>query len=301
MQLSYTQLNAHLKKTLSSVFLISGDEPLLVQDAHDIIILAAQSQGFSEKQTVYIESGFTAETLLNIIYNQNLFSDKKIIDIRQTGGKVDAELFSVLKCFLEKPNPDCLIMVTTEKLTPASQKTSWFDFLKNKAVYVPLWPISVEALPAWITERAKKYNMIFSEEISTLLSHYCEGNLLAAKQTIEKLQLQFADSTVTREQLIKTLSADHARFNLFDFSDALKKKDSKKIIRILSRLQETDEEPVLVLWHITRIIRENLSDKKMQEKMKAALQFAAKTDAVIKGATPGDVWQALLNLSLRCV
>ena len=65
-------------------------------------------------------------------------------------------------------------------------------------------------------------------------------------------------------------------------------------MRILTRLEQTGEEPTLVLWAICRKLRENSAS----DKAKKALQKAARVDEIIKGARIGNVWQALTELCL---
>lgn len=298
MQLSHTSLDTHLKKSLNPFYFISGDEPLLTQETRDHIIGAARAHGFTQREIIHIDSTFHIETLIAFIQNYDLFSEKKIIDIRNPAAKCDADCLTVFEAYCEKPPADRLIIMTTEKLTSAQQKSKWFEFFKKNAVVIPVWPIHHDALPAWIIERAKSLKMTLSAELAHTLSHYCEGNLLAAQQTLEKLQLYANNAVITKEQVLAVLS-DHTRFNLFDLGDALKKADAKKIIRIITRLQQTSEEPVLVLWHITRFFRDTIFAHKNAEKMKRALQHAARVDAMIKkGVQPDDVWHALLKLSL---
>ena len=56
MQVSATQLNAHLDKGLRSLYVLYGDEPLLVQEAADAIRASARAQGFTER-TVFTVVG----------------------------------------------------------------------------------------------------------------------------------------------------------------------------------------------------------------------------------------------------
>lgn len=298
MQLSCTQLDAHLKKSLSPFYFISGDEPLLTQETRDHIIAAAHAQGFTQRELIQVDLEFRSETLTTFIQAHDLFSEKKIMDIRNPAAKCDASCLVILEAYCDNPPSDRVIIMTTEKLTSAQQKSRWFEFFKKQAVVITVWPIQHDALPAWIIGRAKKLNMSLSFELASTIAHYCEGNLLAAKQALEKLSLCVDNATITKEQLRDVLS-DQARFHLFDLGDALKKSDIKKIIRVMTTLQKTDEEPVLVLWHITRFFRGNIAADKNTEKMKRALQHAATVDVMIKkGAQSDDIWHALLKLSL---
>jgi DNA polymerase-3 subunit delta len=92
MQLTIKQLPTQLTKSLSPLYLISGDEPLLIQDARDMIVAQAKKNGFTEKQLLHVDTGFQAETLSLAIEHRDLFSDKKIIDIRNAAAKFDNTL-----------------------------------------------------------------------------------------------------------------------------------------------------------------------------------------------------------------
>ncbi len=289
MQVSLPQLDAQLKKAIPPLVLISGDEPLLVQDARDKVFLQATVRGFSEREMIYMDSSFKIESLLSSTQNQSLFSEKKIIDLRNPTEKFDTAITNFLQSFLSNPSDDRIMVISTGKLTPAQQKAAWCDNIKKNALFVAIWPISLEAMPQWIMERAKQSGLTIPIDLANMIAHFCEGNLLAAHQVIEKLNLMHANSVITREQLIAALS-DHARFSIFDLSNAIAKRDAKKTVRIMTRLQQSGEEPVLVLWNLSRVLRE--------KNMKQGLQKAAMIDQIIKGASTGNAWQGLLELSL---
>lgn len=296
MQVTLNQLNTSINKKLSSLYLISGDEPLLIQEARDAIILAARSQGFSEKETCHIDTAFRPETLMGMIQNQSLFSDKTVIDIRNPNAKFDADIIALLKKYFENPTDDQLIIISTEKLTAAQQKSAWCENIKKNGIFIPIWPIKTNELPQWIIERGKKYQLTISIDIAKILANFTEGNLLSTQQALEKLTLLYARQEITREQL-RTVLTDHARFNIFDLAESITQGNVKKITRMIARLEQTGEEPTLVLWAICRKLRENT----FSDKTKKALQQAAGVDEIIKGARTGNVWQALLELSLCLV
>jgi DNA polymerase-3 subunit delta len=289
MQITLKQLDTQLKKTLPPLVLISGTEPLLIQEAREKVIKQAQSSGFLEKILFYLDATFKIETLITATQNQSLFSDKKIIDIRNPGEKFDAAMTDFLQSFLSNPPDDHLIIISSGKLTPAQQKAAWCDSIKKNGLFITIWPIPTESVPQWIMERAKQLQCVISPDLANMITYFCEGNLLATHQVIEKLQLMYPNKTITREDLVAVLS-DHARFSTFDLSDAIATRNAKKAIRILKRLQQTGEEPILVLWNLARFARE--------KNQLSSLQKATHIDEMIKGAQTGDVWQGLTELTV---
>lgn len=297
MQITQKQLDAHLSQSLSSLYLISGDVPLLVQETRENVVNAAQSRGFSDKEIYHVDSGFQIDAVIKSIKNIGLFEQKKIIDIRNQSAKFDAEFVALLTEYCAQPTDDRLIIISTDKLSSAQQKSNWLELIKKSGVYVPIWSIAMDALLQWIMVRARKLTLTMSPDSAKLLATFTEGNLLATQQTLEKCQSLHPNSEITRDLLITVLS-DHAHFSVFDLSDAMARHDTKKIMRILLQLEQSGEEPVLVLWSICRKIRENMTASKNTARCKRALQFAASVDEIIKGAKSGDAWQALLQLCL---
>ncbi|MDP1574576.1 MAG: DNA polymerase III subunit delta [Coxiellaceae bacterium] len=287
MQITLKQLSTHLDKSL---YLISSDESLLAQDTRDTLVAVFKKKGFSEKQLIHMDTGFQSEQLTLAINNQDLFSEKKLIDIRNANAKFDADSIATLEKYCLNKNSDQVIIITTDKLSAAQQKSAWFQCVNKNGYFIPIWPIAIDALPQWIVDRARdQFSLKLPIDVARNLAFFSEGNLLSAEQALTKLQLLYNGTEITREQLITVLS-DHARFNVFDLSNALAQRNTKKVIRILERLEKTGEEPVLVLWSICRELRNH--------QRYTALQYAAKTDEIIKGAQTGDIWLSLKQLSL---
>ncbi|MCU7945841.1 MAG: DNA polymerase III subunit delta, partial [Candidatus Thiodiazotropha sp. (ex Cardiolucina cf. quadrata)] len=63
MRLRNEQLASHLQRDLAPVYLLSGDEPLQMQEAVDEIRSAARRQGYSEREVLDQGSGFDWSTL----------------------------------------------------------------------------------------------------------------------------------------------------------------------------------------------------------------------------------------------
>src|SRR3989338_5523759 len=252
MQLTLKQLDAHLNTQLLPLYLLSGDECLLVQDARDFIIHTAKKKGFLDRHIIHMDAGFQTETLTQALQNQDLFSEKKIIDIRNCAAKFDKAWVTLLEQQFASTTKDQIIIVSTDKLSETQQKTPWVDFIKKNGAFLPIWPIKSIELPHWIMERCKKCGLTMTRDVATTLADFTQGNLLSTQQAIEKLKMLYPKTEVFREQLMTVLS-DHARFNIFDLADSIGR-DRKKTARIIKRLEQTGEEPTLVLWAICRKI-----------------------------------------------
>ena len=92
MKINPKQLSASLKKNSHPLYIISGDEPLLIQEARDEIIASKKQRGFELRELVTIESNFNWESLYYATEASSLFAEKKILDIRNPQTKFDTFL-----------------------------------------------------------------------------------------------------------------------------------------------------------------------------------------------------------------
>lgn len=330
MKLRSEQLNPHLQKTLAPLYLIAGNEPLLVQEAEDTLRQYARKAGFDWRQVIHVDTGFDWDNLLLETQNLSLFTEKKLIELRMPSGKPGDRGASILQSYAAKPEADILLIITTGKLDSSTQNTAWFKAVERAGVIVQIWPVDAEALPHFIKQRLHQAGIETSLEGIKLLAHYVEGNLLAATQEIEKLLLIYGKGKISAEQIAHAIF-DHARFDVFTLVDAILQADAKRIVRILSGLKTEGIEPILVLWAITRQLRELIelalppqhtssssNTRQYQrvfpkrqallqqaarrypaKKWQQLLQQAALIDRMLKGMEPGNPWDALLGLSLK--
>ena len=81
MQLRPAQLGADLKRSLRPVYVLHGEEPLLVQEAGQRIVDAAQAAGYVDREVMVADSTFEWERLLLVNQIQSLFGAQRIIGV----------------------------------------------------------------------------------------------------------------------------------------------------------------------------------------------------------------------------
>ncbi len=329
MQLPIQKLSAHLTtEALKPVYLISGDTPLLVQEARDAIRKASIKAGFKQRELFHIESGFNWEQFIVSTQNLSLFSEKTLLECRNAKGKFDAAGSKILLHYLENPPADKLLLIITDKLTAAQKKTKWVKAIEKVGASITVYPISKQQLPQWISQRLKQAKLNADSDSIKLLADLTEGNLLATQQAIEKLRLLYGDKKTITTKEVAGIVNNNARFNVFDFGNNILAGRRRDALRSLFALKHSGTEATLVLWSISREIRDLLTMKfdlergvPLQEVTRSqwdsrkqlvkvalqrlpypllckCLQNAENIDHIIKGLKPGNPWDALETLSL---
>ena len=81
MQIPAARLHDHLAKGLRSIYALHGDEPLLQQEAADLIRQTARAQGFTERQVfTVVGAHFDWGEVQAAGAAMSLFADKVLLD-----------------------------------------------------------------------------------------------------------------------------------------------------------------------------------------------------------------------------
>ena len=287
------QLAAHLARPLAPLYLLHGDEPLLVIEAGDAIRAAARKQGFEEREVIVVGAGFKWDDLFMAAGNMSLFGGSKLVDLRIPSGKPGREGSEALQRYVGTLGPGIVSLVTLPELDWQARKGAWFTALSNAGVAIECNAPPLARLPQWIAERMARQRQSAPPAALEFIAAHVEGNLLAAHQEIQKLALLHPPGEVTLEQ-VEAAVMNVARYDVSDLRDALKARDSLRAARTLEGLRGEDAAPPLVLWALATEARGGGSGGRI-----AALLHAAKIDRMIKGLARGDVWDEFLQLALR--
>ena len=330
MKLTYFQLESHLVKNLDGIYVISGEELFLKQEAIQLIRKASKQAGFNERIRIAPEDN-NEDALYTALNSSSLLAEKRLIEINFRDSLPNKTTSQILERYATSPSPDTILLIELGKLDTKITKNNWYAALEKKGIIITIWPISREALLQWIIQRAKKYKLSFEPEAVNLLADYTEGNLIAAAQAIEKIYLLKPEIIDTH--LIKTILTDESHFTVFDFIEQVIIGDKKRLLRMLESLKKEGIEPAIIVWGLTREMRllsdlaeglkqgltyDSLFQKHriFSQRQRAIRQFlarftaencwhfltdAAHIDATIKGASSQNVWEQLQLFCLRLV
>lgn len=252
MKISYQQLSAHLKNSLHPIYIISGNEPLLVQESCLMVKQAAQTQGFEEYELMHAESGFQWESLVDSALSLSLFAQKKIIELRIPNGKPGDKGSQALQRYCENINDDTLLIIVLPKLESATSNSKWYKRLDQYAVSLPIWPLESAQFPAWLKQRIQQKDLDITDDALQLLAQQVDGNLLAAAQEVEKLSLLEAPKTTINAHTIEQSVGDSSRYDVFSLVDSALSGNVQRSLKILQSIQNTGTEPVLILWALSK-------------------------------------------------
>ncbi len=329
MKLKPEQLGGQLGRSLAPVYLISGDEILLVQEACDQVRAAARQQGFSERELHHADNNLDWRRLYEDVQSGSLFAERKIIELHFPTGKFPDSALKFISDFCERPSEDNLLLIRSSRLDKKALSSKWAKAVDELGVIVQIWPVEAAQLPRWIEQRLQQKGMTIDPDALQLLTERVEGNLLAAQQEIEKLHILSDQTHLTLEEVNRCV-VDSSRYSLFDLVDECLKGNAAHALKMLEGLQGEGVEPTLVIWALAREMRHldglrkkleagqpldrllnvpsipkkripALSNALRRHHLPSLMELAdslREADQAIKGGK-GDPWQPLKNACLK--
>ncbi len=254
MRLRPEQLGSQLQKDLLPVYVVSGDEALLVQDACDAIRARCREAGCSEREVLLVDRNFNWDHLLAASAEMSLFAERKLIELQIPSGKPGTEGSKALIQYLDQGPGDNILLVVAGKIDKQSTNSKWFKTLDKAGAIVQVWPIEARELPRWMQQRLSQAGLQIDPDALQLLCDRVEGNLLAAQQEIEKLKLLNISGAISAADVGDSV-ADNARYNLFALIDSALLGDAAGALKMLQGLRAEGAEPTVILWGLSREIR----------------------------------------------
>ena len=284
------KLAADLKRRIAPVYIVSGDEPLLVQESCDQIRTTLKEAGYTERDLFHVEGNFDWEQVLFSASSMSLFAEKKILELRLSNGKPTEKAGSALTTYIERVPEDTVMLLVMPRLDAGVQRTKWFKAFEAQAVWIQVWPIEVKQMPQWLGARFRKAGLSAAPEAINALIERVEGNLRAAVQEIERLRLLSNNNRITIDDILHGV-ADSSRYDVFTLLDAALNQEYQRTLRILRGLQMEGTELRSVVPLVARELRSLAG-------MSAKLRDGASMDAVLQS---GRVWQKRKPIVSRCL
>jgi len=239
------------QQKLPAVWLVSGNEPLLVQEAVDRIRQEASSQGLSERLALHVEEGFDWREFLQEVNSVDMFSDKRLFELRFKSDALKKAAAENLVQAISEAGASAFMTLIMPKLGAGALKSTWYRKLMRHGVHLPVWPVSLQDMPAWLNSRLKKAELALTPEAVQFMLSRIEGNLLAADQEITKLSLLDSKQVWTPEEIAKVVG-DSSKYTLSDLVETALAGHLKRALKILTTLEHEGVFPLMILAALNR-------------------------------------------------
>ncbi|MFZ5533468.1 MAG: DNA polymerase III subunit delta [Pseudomonadota bacterium] len=317
MKLTPERLPAALTSALAPVYVIGGDEPLLVEEAADAVRTAARRHGYTGREVRFVEPGFDWSAFSGELASGLLFSERRLVELRLPTGKPGEAGGRFLQSYAAAPSADVLLLILCGALDGVARSSRWYQAVERAGVAVQAWPVGPAEMTDWLRTRTARMGLRIDAGALALLADRTEGHLLAAHQALVQLALLAGERPID-EALVLAVVGHQARFDVQALAEAAVAGDPVRTRRILFGLQAEGLEAPLVLWALQRELRllaglergaslpPGLPPRRRQSldaarrrapatHWRRLLMAGVRIDALAKGLVSGALWTELID------
>lgn len=197
------------------------------------------------------------EDILENLQSSSLFDGKKIIVVKNPYFFVDAKTklpfnndLSLFENYLYNPNENCEFIVICPKKY-YNPKNKYFTIIQSIGEVNNLLIENLEERKAYALELLKQANLEIENKALDLLVSRCL-EITQLEKEIAKLILY---NQKIDENVIETMVSEPLEDNVFELSNALLKKDSKKVMKVYTDLKKQKVEPIQLISMLSNQLR----------------------------------------------
>lgn len=314
---------------LALCYLIHGGEPLQTEEYISAIKENAAKQGYTNSMVFDVNIQFNWEELLNKCQNLDLFAERSVVELRLHSENIGKTGFQALERLLREQSSDICTIIRAPKLKAQTLNSTWAQYIQKNGKVQFAREIPATKWRAWVQHRLQQAGFIPTMAAVDAVSSCYEGSLIAAAQCIDRLKNILPTGNLDVDQ-VKPFLDNSTHFSIYELNDAAINGDLNRTFNIFLSLRSEGVDPVLILWGITREIRnllqlryelqqgkslaqsaQNLGiwrerlpsiklslDRLTAKKLQNLLKLSKVVDGMIKGMTPGNAWEPLLSMCL---
>lgn len=239
---------------LAPFWLVTGSEDLLKLESVDLIRERARALGYTDRQVLELAPSSDWSQLADSAAAIGMFADKKLLEVRIPGGAPGIRGAGPLTQFVERPFEGVVTVFSMPRPGWQGEKAKWWTTLVKASSVVDCSPVPREALPRWLASRLARNGQKAPREALERFADLVEGNLLAAKQEVDKLGILFGPGELTSENIDACVS-NSSRYG----TDALVRStllgEPERVARIVDGLEAQAEPFPLILMMLTMQLR----------------------------------------------
>ncbi len=219
------------------------------------------------------------DEFINSLVSKSFFDNEKIIIIR----KITDKFLNVIQDISDKNITDLTIILDSDELNKKSKIRIFFEKNKNY-ICVPFYPDNFQNLSSIALKIINENKKKISKEVLSLLVERSNGSRFHLRNELEKI-INFSQNNKQINYIdIKKLTNLNDNYEISELVDNCLAKNQKKINRILSENNFSDDETVL-------IIRTFLIKAKRLLNLKKNIKEKEDIDNVINFFKPPIFWK----------
>ena len=249
--MKFEELKNSLKEKIYPAYLLYGVDEFLLSSAYNLIIKYSQVEMQELNLLKFVEGVIDCDDVVRGLNTMPIFSNKKAVylDLRMAK-KSDVKNIKILNEYLQNPNKSAILIVNIGDDCD-------IEIDKNKFIDVDCNKLDYKIISLKIKAELKKYNKNIDDSSIQLLSDYCIGDLSKILIECQKLVAFVGEKENITSLDIKEIVSRSLEYQIYELTDGLSRKDSKKVFTIINDIENKKDEykslPSLIFAHFRRL------------------------------------------------
>jgi DNA polymerase-3 subunit delta len=230
------------------VYLFYGTEDLLMEEAIQRVINAALPESARPFNLDFLSGA--DDDIRDILARASAFpmmTERRVVVVRDAD-RLGERALGLLAHYIDQPSPTTVLLLEGAK--PDLRRRA-FAALKKKGLSCSFEELRDYQLPEWIKRRVEKQGGTIDGEAARLLATYVGSSLRDIDNELEKLFLYLGERTAITRNDVAAVVGFSREYNVFEFQNAIGRRDAGRAVEILERMLEANEPVPLIISSLT--------------------------------------------------
>ena len=282
------QITLDIKRRLfKPVYFLCGEEPYYIDVVSDMLEKTVLDDSEKEfNQTVVYGKDTDLASILSLAKQFPMMSEFQVVIVKEaqnlkelnksadddegeSKSTKNSNATAQFLAYVQSPQPTT-ILVFCYKYKTLDKRSSLTKAIQKNAVYAEFSKLYDNQVPDWINNYVKDKKYTISPKASFLMAEFLGSDLSKIANEIDKLIINLpAGSEITHEVVQDNIGISK-EYNIFEFQDALAKKDILKANRIINYFAANEKEhhPVMITGSLYNYFSKILKYHFLQDKSK---------------------------------
>jgi len=238
---------------ISPQLLLHGEEGYLVDQAARLVmntIVPPDSRDFN--LTVVHGRDLKGHELVDQARTLPVFASRRLVVIRNAH-EASAEQMEAFSAYLENPVPETFLLVTAATV---DKRRKFFQKFAQVGEVIEFKRLYENQLPQFIRDRARDAGRTFTGPALKLFCRRVGNNLAEVMGELDKLTSYVGEREYFEEEDVAEVVSDTRVESVFALTDAIGSGDRATALRLLQRLLDDGQPPLVILSMLVRHFRQ---------------------------------------------
>ena len=251
--MNFAQLAQNLEKNeIAPIYFFYGEESFLIEDAVSRVTHAALGDGLKDFNfdLFYLEQAEVGR-VRDVIETLPMMTERRVVVLKDAHLLKDSaaeQLYPVIT----SPVQTSTVVWTALKI---DKRKKFFKLLLENAVTIEMKRPQEREVPGWIQYLARIHDLLMGDTEGQLLFDMVGSSLQDLNSEMQKVKAYLGDRRKVETQDLLQVVSRLRTDSVFDFTDAIARKDRSKALLCLANLLDHGENEIAILSLISRHVR----------------------------------------------